>query len=91
MFCTGSELKIKDRNDLTTLPLAYPVIMELVLAESAPEPGLALAREGGGPRFPVSLRALAGVLAGVRVALVAAALAAATFQIGEIDTWPPLC
>ena len=90
MFCTGSELKIKDRNDLTALPLAYPVIVELVLAESAPEPGLALAREGG-PRFPIAPRALAGVLAGVRVALVAAALAAATFQIGEIDTWPPLC
>ena len=90
MFCTGSELKIKDRNDLTALPLAYPVIVELVLAESAPEPGLALAREGG-PHFPVPPRALAGVLAGVRVALVAAALAAATFQIGEIDTWPPLC
>ena len=65
--------------------------MELVLAEPSPESGLALAREGGGPRLPVAPRALAGVLAGVGVALVAAALAAATFQIGEIDTWPSKC
>ena len=64
--------------------------MELVLAEPATEPGLALAREGG-PRFPVAPRALAGVLAGVGVALVAAALAAATCQMGEIEPWPSLC
>ena len=65
--------------------------MELVLAEPAPEPGLALAQEGGSRRFPVAPRALDGVLAGVGVALVAAALAAATCQIGEIDIWPSLC
>ena len=53
--------------------------MLVLLAEPAPEAGLALAREE--PLAPlVPPRALSGVLARVGVALVAAALTAATFK-----------